>query len=126
MESQGVFEKIICPRNMGFDGSWHIQKTGVIWGGRSKGALEEYGSRCGGQMASGSGHMHGPDQDTEFISESLEIRKAFSLAGRWVFVLALAEVSRTVGGGCMSVATKEERFSKSFTQVLRAGAIGGE
>ena len=94
MESQGVFEKNHLPQKHGsLMDPGTSRKQGVIWGGRSKGALEEYGSRCGGQMAMGQGTCMGQTRTQNSISESLEIRKVFSWQEMGVLVFALAEVS---------------------------------
>ena len=69
------------------------RKQGVIWGGRSKGALEEYGRRCAGQKAMGQGTCIGQTRTQNSVTESLEICKVFSWQEMGVLVVALAEVS---------------------------------
>ena len=44
----------------------------------AKGALEEYGRRCGGQKAMGQGTCMGQNRTRNSVTESLEICKVFS------------------------------------------------
>ena len=54
MESQEVFERNHLRQKHGaLMDPGTSRKQGVIWGLRSKGVLEEYGRRCGGQMVMG-------------------------------------------------------------------------
>ena len=109
MESQEVFERNHLAQKLGaLMDPGTSRKQGVIWGGRSKGALEEYGRRCGRKMAMGQGTCMGQTRTQNSISESLEICKVFSWQEMAVLIFALAEVSLHMGSGCMSVATKEE------------------
>ena len=89
MESQGVFEKNHLPQKHGaLMDPGASRKQGVIWGGRSKGALEEYGRRCGGQKAMGQGTCIGQTRTQNSVTESLEICKVFSWQEMGVLVIA--------------------------------------
>ena len=78
MESHGVFERNHLPQKHGaLMDPGTSRKQGVIGGVRSKGALEKYGRRYGGQMAMGQGTCMGQTKTQNSISESLEICKVW-------------------------------------------------
>ena len=94
MESHEVFERNHLPSKHGaLMDPGTSRKQGVIWGGRSTGALEEYGRRCAGQKAMGQGTCMGQTRTQNSVTESLEICKVFSWQEMGVLVVALAEVS---------------------------------